>query len=229
MTRLNTEASIDVELLTTAASDLRFIDEVTRGDPDFDALRRLSVQMRLLINDDLLIKAWKNVGVLEGAPIIKSIRLDVVNADPDDFIFAGGGEYGGMRIAAFRHLPRAMTPDEIARRAKAGPPMKDFPLHEYKDSASAIVKGKSIKRHQIISFVAHKKGGAHLDRKRKKDDEAYMALDDLMTAVKIGGNGGSLKLHDPVSYELLSIAQAVSRSKDIHKLLAAIDKQLGQR
>jgi hypothetical protein len=76
---------------------------------------------------------------------------------------------------------------------KEGPASLDyeFPLHEYKDSCSIFIRGKKIKRCHVIAYVANKKGGAHLDHSRRKDEEAYRLLDAAeASGWRFGGKGG---------------------------------------
>lgn len=117
-----------------------------------------------------------------------------------------------------RFYSRALTPDEI-RKFKSDEPLHDFPMHEYRDSAAAWVYGHRIKRFHIIAYVANKRGGAHLDQKRKKDEQSYAALDRVAKEAYLGGDDDGVSAHDPISFEILSICQDLTSSEDIMRLM----------
>jgi hypothetical protein len=92
------------------------------------------------------------------------------------------------------------------------------------------VEGMKIKRSHIIKYEALKRGGKHFDTKRrKKEDQAFILLDDLVAGKYTGGmrmryfGHGETEdeiensLKDMASLALLSIAQEVSGSDDVRK------------
>jgi len=78
----------DLELIRTVASDLTFLASTwgTRVDDDF--LRRGSTQLRMLLVDGLLQRAWKAAG-LEREPIIKTPHLEPSLQINTDIEFVG--------------------------------------------------------------------------------------------------------------------------------------------
>jgi hypothetical protein len=98
--------SQDLELINAVASDLRFIAGTWGTQVDDDSLRRGSVQLRMLLVEGLLQRAWKAAG-FGREPIIKAPKLEPLLASNKDieFAVAGGGNYEGVQ-GAFAILNR---------------------------------------------------------------------------------------------------------------------------
>ena len=222
------------ELLEMVAEDIPYIAAEAGPSCTDHQLRRISVQLRNLVIYDHLLRCWRLLNLEPKQPIIKAARLRTDGFDANAVAVAAGGEIGGMRIAnATMHYGRAMTPEEVKRDYEQGLMDIEFPfkLSDYKMSCAIFVGGKRINRQQVIAYVANKKGGAHLDASRKKDEEACKALDDLTNFLKIGGYGNPTEAtieggKNVIYMELLSIGQSVSSSPDVLRLVDECKKAL---
>jgi hypothetical protein len=67
--------SQDLELVNAVASDLRFIAGTWGAQVDDDSLRRGSTQLRMLLVEGLLQRAWKAAG-FGREPIIKAPKIE---------------------------------------------------------------------------------------------------------------------------------------------------------
>lgn len=168
------------ETIAVALSDLRFIERECSPDCDDHALRRISVQLRGLLIQDILANAWRLLE-LPQSPTIIAPRLQTDELTNDAISVAGGGNIGGISIGGFSFstLDPRMTPAE--HQAKLLRSHEDlqhpFSLSDFKNSCAVYFKGVKVSRQQVIAYVANKKGGAHLDSRRREDDGAYKALD----------------------------------------------------
>lgn len=209
----------DIELLDLVQSDLIFIRENSKPEADDHSLRRISGQLRHLLVDQALLKAWRLLQLTPKQPTIITTKLDLDNNC--DFAVAGGGQANGIQVANVRvTIGRTLGEEEIRKRyeAEKDKPLKQaFTLQEFKDSSAFICGGKKIKREQVIKYVANKKGGVHLDTSRKKDEEAYRLLDQADNGMLIAGK-------KTLYLELLSIWQALTSSNDIERLILEINK-----
>lgn len=205
----------DRELIRTVSSDLRYLKEEWDESIDDDSLRRSSTTLRrLLVGEGTgdYSRAWRAVG-LKREPSLQAVDLQPQigpGLPPSThFLAAGGGTNGMMQATQITHLNRALNPEEIAARFKAGSPTRWYGMREYLGSPDMVVVGTPISRRQIIQYVANKKGGAHLDHKRNAQGDITFTLLD-----KIGQGGVVLADKQVAYYELLSIGQAVARSPD---------------
>ncbi len=219
----------ELEKIEVVYEDLAYIRDVAGPECDDHQLRRISVQLRHLMNDDRLIQTWKLLGMEPKQPVIIAPRLRHKDLAINAIAVAGGGQIGGVSIGIAKIMPgKAMTAKELKELHEQERGDIEFPwkLSDYKQSCSVFVQGKAIQRRQVIAFVANKKGGAHLDTSRKKDEEAYRCLDEAIeSGLLFGGQEASgqrlVKGKDPVYMELLSIAQQVTSSPDIGRLMDA--------
>ncbi len=219
----------ELEKIEVVYEDLAYLRDVAGPECDDHQLRRISVQMRHLINDDRLIQAWKLLAMEPKQPVIVAPRLRHKDLDANAIAVAGGGQVGGVNIGIAKIMPgRAMTEKELKELHEKERGDIEFPwsLSDYKQSCGIFIQGKAIQRRQVVAFVANKKGGAHLDTSRKKDEEAYRCLDEaIKSGLLFGGRAASgqypVKGKDPVYLELLSIAQQVTASTDIGRLMDA--------
>ncbi len=227
----------DLEKIEIVHEDLAYIKGEAGPECSDHQLRRISVQMRHLINDDQLIQAWKLLAMQPKQPVIVAPRLRHKDLDTGAIAVAGGGQIGGVSIGNAKFIRgRAFTEKEIKEKYERERGDIEFPwnLSDYKQSCGVFIQRKAIQRRQIIAFVANKKGGAHLDKSRKKDEEAYRCLDEaIISGVLFGGLAASgqhgVKGKDPVFLELLSIAQQVTSSPDIGRLMETIKLVLGEK
>jgi hypothetical protein len=143
---------------------------------------------------------------------------------------AGGGAVGGLSIGNAKFMPgRALSAEEVKAlyEREKNDMAYNFSLSEYKDSCAVHMEGRKITRKQLVQYIANKKGGAHLDPQRKKDEEAYSALDKAIAdPVIFGGqpaqNGQpELPGKNAVYLELLSIGQFLTQSPDTKRFIEA--------
>lgn len=200
------------------AADLRYLKKRWGGSVDTDELRRNSVVLRRLLIEDGYGRAWRALG-FPGQPQIAATDLVAHRGklNPDQIIFAeaGGAKRGTMQVQGITMVNYAMSPEEIAERFKQGPQSKVYTLPEFLSSECFSLQGKAINRRQVIKYVANKLGGAHFDTKRdpnQKDAEIIAFLDEILASARTSDM-------EAVYYELLSIGQAVARSKDTQKFL----------
>ena len=200
-------------------------------------LRRISVQLRSLLVEGSLQQCWRLLTMEPKQPIINAPRLRPNKMDKNAVALAGGGTIGPVRFANISFRPGvALSADEVKQEYEEGKADMEFPfrLTDYLDSCSIFINGKSISRRQVIAYVANKKGGAHLDHTRKKDDDAYRCLDSAANLIRIGtsrnpANGTIEGGRNAIYAELLSVGQHVSGSSDIQRLVAACNSALGHK
>jgi hypothetical protein len=111
----------------------------------------------------------------------------------------------------------------IARDARGEPQENDltpltnkaWPLSNYLNAPGAIRRGATISRRDIVTYFANVGGGVHLGPAKPGKDATYALIDELVN--KVGAD-----TMDGVFFELLSIGQAIGRSDDLKRLVAAI-------
>lgn len=219
----------DLELIELVEEDLIHIGAETEPTCTDHQLRRVSVQLRSLLVEDNLIKCWRLLGLVPKQPVIIAPRLRTEGLDARATAVAGGGQVGGAMIANVRLVEGwAPSPDEITAmyEKEKGDWEAPWNLSDYKESCGVFVNGMKIKRRQIVSYVANKKGGAHLDSSRKKDEDTYKALDESLKGLTFGGEMNALgekvtEGKNIVYMELLSIGQQLYASADIQRLISA--------
>ena len=137
-----------------------------------------------------------------------------------------------MTVGTFRVTPgRAASPEEVKARyeREKGDMEYQFSLSDFKNSCAVYFRGQKMSREQVVKYVAHKKGGAHLDNKRAKNEQAYRALD---AAIKSGfwfGAGQTGNRHpgkNAIYLTLISIGQNLTSSPDILRFMEAAQAHL---
>jgi len=214
-----------MDLFETVVSDIEYIENTWNGKVSNHTLRRGSTILRMLLVQNDLQKAWKAIG-FSGEPHIIAPRLesilDVNNEKLIYFGLAAGGEYDGVELA----LATALKGDRSQIRSPESPEDSNinykFKLNQFKESCGVFMCGLRIKRREIITYVANKLGGAHLDFNRKsKGDNVYKILDKNKGAFRIENK-------DIIYFELLSIGQCISKSPDIKLLVNKVKTELLQ-
>ena len=208
--------------------DLLHIAKETEPECDDSQLRRISVQLRHLLVEDAYVRSWKLLQLQPKSPTIVAPRLRADDMRPDDFAVAGGGNIAGLSIANAKIMPgRALSAEEAKALYERE---KDdlaygFSLSEFKDSCAVYVSGRKVTRKQLVQYIANKKGGAHLDHTRRKDEEAYLSLDNaLVNPILFGGrpaqNGKpAVPGKSAIYLELLSIGQFLTQSPDTKRFI----------
>ena len=215
----------DKSLVETVVSDLEYLGNTWGSRVDDNTLRRGSTQLRLLLIDNTLQKAWKAVG-FQREPIIIAPRLEtLLDSVPSDYLLfaqAGGGNYEGTRISC----------SYLIRQLKGSQPVTipegiqhiehPFGLRELGRSCALFIEGRRIARAEVIKYVANKLGGAHLDFSRSAiaTESVYQLLDRRAAAFMIGDKNA-------VYYELLSIGQLLARAPDVQKLIGVVRSSTG--
>jgi hypothetical protein len=214
------------ELVEVTLKDLHHIAQETRPDCDDHQLRRVSVQLRSLLAQDHLVRSWKLLQLQPKSPTILAPRLRTDGLGSNDFAVAGGGNVAGVAIANFRYQGSALSPEEVKARYEREKNDIEYPFSwsDYKQSCAVYVRGQKVSRLQLVLYVAHKKGGAHLDHTRKKDEQAYCALDaaiesGLWFGASPAGQPGQEHGKNPVYLKLLSIGQNLTNSPDIRRFM----------
>lgn len=226
----------ELELLEMIAADIPHIAAESGPLSDDHHLRRISAQLRNLLIDDRLIQGWRLLRLDPKQPIIVAPRLRTEGLDDNAVSVAAGGNLGHVRFANVTIRPGiALTAEEVKHEYEQGKQDMEFEfkLADYKESCAVFVAGRRISRRQLIAYVANKRGGAHLDHTRKKDEEAYRALDSAENQIRIGVSRGpgeaTVEGGKTVTYaELLSIAQHLSGSPDVQRLVAECNKAFGR-
>ena len=218
--------------------------------PREDRLRRGSTTLRLLLVDQLAIKAWRHYG-FDGQPIVHGPDLMAFASRreiPIPHIFSlvvGGGRVNNVDTAmlgmyrkdnpdtgakAMDDVGFAVVVTNVARRVRQVPHPSDldpiieraWPINAYLDAPSAVFDGEIFARREIIQYFANFAGGAHLD-KSTRSNRAKRKRYELIS--QLDGRINSYD-KDGLHFELQSIGQAVGRSKDFHSLAAAIKGQV---
>lgn len=216
------------ELVDIVAEDLRHIARESPPNCDDHQLRRISVQLRNLLVENRLAQCWNRLGLHDAAMVILAPKLLVDDLGSTDFAVAAGANVSGLHMSGINFRNRAMSAQELQEiyRKSMHALNYPFPLSEFIESDAIYTDGIIVIRRQLIKYVAHKKGGAHYDSRRKKDDQAYVALDNVMSRFTFGGDAihnGTEGGKNAVYLELLSIGQQVVKSPDTKRFLSVAE------
>lgn len=227
-------------LVRTVLEDMKYLRDEWDDAIDEDALRRNStVLRRLLIHADYS-KAWRAVGLAK-EPRMQAVDMSAFlkGIAPEHIIvmqIGGGDHLGGVQMGPSGGFTYEMTPQEVQARFEVGKTklddMQPCGMREYMNRVCMAIRVsasgaaiESVTRHQLVNYVANKRGGAHLDARRDSQDpteRVYMALDRVFD--------GSARTADlpAVYFELLSIGQAVVRLDDAKAFMDRASEALGQ-
>jgi hypothetical protein len=191
------------ELFKVVADDLDYLRQEWNSNPSDTSLRLGSVALRRLLLEGVLNTAWRESGML-GRITIPAPNLDKeINADSGIFSgFAGGAHYKDV----FAKLGILHRGPEGGASGQPEPEDENYRLNKFLDSTGLYFEKKRITRREVISYVANKLGGAHLDFNRESD--LYKT---------IAGAEAQFTFMDKnaVFIELLAIGQLVTNSADI--------------
>lgn len=206
-------------LLEVVKSELTFLSEEWDQDITVDSLRRSSNVLRMLLVDQNLLKAWRDVEYA-GQPMIVAPtlekRLSMTPLDSIIFATAGGARFKGQEIRNFFIRKGAATPEEIKKIAALdlGGTVASYRLTDFVESTCMIVKGLIVSREELVKYVANKLGGTHIDTTRdltKPLEQKYSYLDSIRETTKVADKNA-------IYYELLSVGQSLVKSEDIQRL-----------
>lgn len=210
------------ELIRVVANDLDYLAGLcSQRRVSDDDLRRGSVQLRSLLVEQNLLRAWRMFG-FKGQPTITAPRLESQLHDPSLIWFgiAGGGAYEGVtgslivgRIAGINGIcfpPKATLELPLQDELKHHYPFK---LSGFLDACGIVADGEAVRRSDVIKYVANRLGGAHYDERRS--ETAFLALDKASVRLNFFGK-------NPVYYELLSIAQLVANASEVQKFRESV-------
>jgi hypothetical protein len=211
----------DRQLVELTLEDLQHTARESVPHCDDHQLRRVSVQLRNLLIEDWLVRSWKLCQMQPKSPVIIAPRLRTEGLGPNDLAVAGGGNVGHGNIGNFRFTKGASSPEEIRERYEQG--KRDieyqFSLSDYKESCAVYIHGQKVSRRQVVQYVANKKGGAHLDNVRKKDEQVYTALDAAIESGLWFGGDADHGSKNAVYLEMISIGQSLTNSPDILRFM----------
>lgn len=207
------------DLLEVVVSDLEFLRNEWDEEVDDHSLRRTSPILRRLLVENELQRAWKVAG-FEKEPLIEASTLQPLlegaPLDKIEFAAAGGAKYKGAELRGAIALNYAMTPEEVKKEHARGVPSATFGLRAFIEAPAVVVRGRLVPRRVVIKYVANKLGGAHHDVKRGKSDEEllFARLDRAKQFVLLD--------KPAIYFELLSAGQALTKSRDIERLISRL-------
>lgn len=230
----------------SVADDIEWFEKewCTLYEPPSDAeIRRGSAALRRLLVEDYLGEAWREFG-FKKQPIVLGPDVIALAAKQGHEIrrvaslIAGGATINGLQAAmiGFARVDNpgtgvsadaeegfAVESFNIIRDARGQPEDNDLAglvntewyLSNYLDAPGAVRRGEEIPRRDIVGYVANVGGGVHLRATNKKKKKVYALVEELINKVGVDTMDGVL-------FEILSIGQAIGRSEDLMKLVAAI-------
>jgi len=223
---------------------------LVRADNLSDAeLRRGSTQLRLLLNEGLASKAWRDYGfdrqpMLDGPDIVALAARDNLRLDLAASVVAGGGRVNDVDMAfigAFRidnpttgikanaEEGFAVSVTAVTRDARRATPgeldalvNKPDYVDRYLSAPGAVRRGELISRRDIIEYFRNYMGGSHHDFATGKPharNAKYELIAELEQMLRAD-------VRDGLHFEILSIGQAVARSDDMRRLAARIRQDI---
>jgi len=177
-------------------------------------LRKASATLNMLLIENELLMAYKLLFGKESSPIITAPNLDLyLDSDRENKIVCGiaGGATFVFSIISLIILG--------GKRELSYQP--EYPPEEYKLNLSKYLEGSSfyfdktrISRKMVVSYIANKRGGKHIDYRRKTNskDSIYKILDSRGEFFCFDEKTG-------LYVELHSIIQALQKSRDIQDFI----------
>jgi hypothetical protein len=205
----------------TVFEDLSFLRENWDQSTDEPSLRRISPILRRLLVEGAYRRAWRWVG-LEKEPTVIAGELvfdpGALGADRIFFV----GSFGTLppdeervpMVMMYATLPDLEPkPEAAGRRVVMG-------LAKFLDGICLVLRSERISRRQLITYVANKLGGVHLDLRREPErDRALMELDAAYNIVVLDGRRA-------VYSELVTVGQCVVDSPDADVFLQRASESL---
>lgn len=226
-----TERMNDDVSLQAVAEDLEYLRDGWPTDMTVSEVRRGSATLRRLLVDggsaQVLLGAWRAVG-FDGQPSVQAQDLLAQIHSPLGTV--DWATSGGVSVPGSEHLVGRVV---VYNTGQAGPhgeptvhprvdytPWPEVSLQQYVEAPCSVISGETIKRREMLKYVANYLGGVHLARGRKvhaRDRDMIRRIEAWLDRIEIKGFG---KVGAYV--EVLAMGQALARSKDIAKLVVAI-------
>jgi hypothetical protein len=208
---------LDPSQLRTIGEDLAHLG--TWGPlTEHDVARRGSSILRRLIVEGWLQRAWKVAG-FQHEPMIPAFDLNAAygkHRDEIQIALAGGlPETQGWVGHGFVMSVGREPPDRDADRARIN---QNFPLQQFRSSASAFVGSATISREDVIRYYANIAGGVHLQVSasiRRQEEALMKRIQPLIGRIEVSKRDG-------IDHELLSIGYLLGHAPDCMKLRVAL-------
>jgi hypothetical protein len=205
--------------------DLESIAEDSMDGVSERALRRTSVELRKLIVEGYLQRAWRLAGFQREPRLMTASLSPILDRLGSRVVFgvAGGAKDRGRIVQGmYGYKGTEAIPDDL----EATPPIVEIGLHRFTREPCFVWGQVRINRHSLIKYVANKAGGAHFDAGRSSlaEEEAYRVLDNFTEMKESPAVGQPMK--DMVYYELLAAGQAIAESSDAATLALRIRELL---
>ena len=210
------------ELRGIVCADVAHLQQTWFEGMDFHALRREAVTLRRLLVDNGgdLARLWRGEG-REGQITISGV-FDL-RVFPHwkglGFATAHPAEAPGLTVGALFmwRIPEVEAP-EIQAVLNDNAPDSELPLREFMESVCLVSVERPVRRVDLITYIANRRGGAHSDRKRVPGDPrrrtAWQVLDEL--------HDGRYEVNqrEAAFGQLVTIGRAVVDSPDVQALVA---------
>lgn len=221
---------MNFDLIEMVSDDLEYLAKEFHHTAEDAEIRRGSAVLRKLISDGLLADAAREVDIDIS---IMALEIRAALTLPEfRFYQLGGGRCNGYRQCHATVRGGAPTDEEIKSLFASKPngqidKKKLISLNSYIDQPSYVLNGMTISHREVVKYVANKLGGTHLDSSRRDAkllDEKFRVLDSIRTMVEMVYTN-----KNSIYFELLSIGQCISDSRDIHKLRRRLKEVLAPR
>lgn len=211
---------MDQEALRYVAEDLAFLRDWS-ADISEPEIRRGSATLRRVLVENAYGNAWRAAS-FKREPRLIAVDLNNIVAPADigkvAFVLAAGADFRGLYIgsAMVNEGSEVLPPvRDAVMRENGFPGEREFGLNEYMRSHSAFAFGEWITRADVVKYIANVKGGVHLSAsQRRREAELVARIAKIEKRIVVQGIDGLL-------LELVAIAQAVGRSHDASRLIAA--------
>ena len=220
------EESLDnLEKLDVTYQELLYI-KTQMNRPSSQNLRKISIGLRLLLVDNNLVHSWKYLKLLPQNLIVRASFVPPKSLETLAVAMIARISLETMELGQIFQL------SQHSSRPPAVKVGEDLKLDEFMKSIVLAIDGTEFSRQDIVLYVAHKKGGAHINTKRLEDEKTFVKLDRIV-GFRVGGTVdvekgdrrpiGSLSI---VYAALLSIAQELLNSPCIEDFLALTQRKL---
>lgn len=222
---------MEPEELITVAEDLDYLKTAWAGNISDAEIRRGSAILRRLLVEKRMGQAWRDVG-FEREPTILAGNLEAQLSGVDKstimVALAGGAKQQDWTVSAMLVLKLQSPEHEPPGRNFSSEEMEaimahPFTLSQYVESECAVVQGQSVKRRELIKYMANVRGGVHLGN----EITGQKMEDSLIRRIRLLEGGVDAFQKNGFTFELLAIGQSVGNSPDTQKLVDKIHEVLG--